>query len=394
MAAQEARRQDGGSEVERLKRELAAVRQRLHDEVAYYQAETETTRQRVEAEQLRIHAQEVARRREVEDQLARTQTELREIREHADRLQRRYDELNRQYLQQEENARLNAEEQVAQTRAAARAAWQSAEEELGSMEKALNEARRELQQAQERNRQLEETLSSLQGLEGASDEDREAALLEEVTTLRKALNLSERGRGQANQRAVRLAEKLVAVQAGQEQGGAPQQAEGTAAAAPEQPLARSGAGNPVPVDLTEANAVLRAAHGDDAENRADAADDNTLSLGAELADEFQLIQADTSLDREKLRRLQEQVEREDEREADRRRQRDAQQRSAMPFPTAASGSPSGVPEPSAQQGVEPASTPAAGDEQHRRTRWPTVVALVVLLAGLSGAAFWFLGGLA
>lgn len=388
MSAQEARRQEaaGQSEVERLKKELAALRQRLQDEVAYYQAETETTRQRVEAEQLRIHAQEVARRREVEDELARVKRQLQEIQEHSDRLQRRYDELNRQYLKQEESARLSAEEQVTQTREAARAAWQSAEEELAAMEAELNEARRQVAAEQERNRQLEETLGSLQGLEAASDEDREAALLEEVTALRKALNLSERGRGQANQRAVRLAEKLVGLQAEQERS--------TPADAVHVQETRStprgaGAGNPVQVDLTEANAVLRAAHGNEAGTSAD--DTAATSLGAELADEFQLIQADTSLDRNKLERLEQQVAKEDQRQAERDRQRaEAQQQRHAPL---FGESPSGhraaaAAEPAAVTTAQP-QTPEP-DTQPRR--WPAAVALAVLLGVVGGAVTWFLGG--
>ena len=388
MSAQEARRQEaaGQSEVGRLKKELAALRQRLQDEVAYYQAETETTRQRVEAEQLRIHAQEVARRREVEDELARVKRELQEIQEHSDRLQHRYDELNRQYFKQEESARLSAEEQMNQTRDAARAAWQSAEEELAAMETELNEARRQIAAEQERNRQLEETLGSLQGLEGASDEDREAALLEEVTALRKALNLSERGRGQANQRAVRLAEKLVGLQAEQERG---DPAEAVQAQATRRKTRGAGAGNPVQVDLTEANAVLRAAHGGEAEGSGN--DEVATSLGAELADEFQLIQADTSLDRNKLERLEQQVAKEDQRQAERDRQRTEagkQRHESMFGETPPGRNAAAAKEPSAVTRAQP-QTPAP-EAQPRR--WPVAVALTVLLGVVGGAVTWFLGG--
>ena len=388
MSAQEARRQEaaGQSEVERLKKELAALRQRLHDDVAYYQAETETTRQRVEAEQLRIHAQEVARRREVEDELARVKRQLQEIQEHSDRLQRRYDELNRQYLKQEDSARLSAEEQVTQTREAARAAWQSAEEELATVEAELNEARRQVVAEQERNRQLEETLGSLQGLECASDEDREAALLEEVTALRKALNLSERVRGQANQRAVRLAEKLVALQAERHRSNP---ADAVQAQENRSAPRGFGAGNPFQVDLTEANAVLRAAYGGKAGGAGD--DEASASLGAELVDEFQLIQADTSLDRIKRERLEQQVAKEDQRQAERGRQR-AEARKQRREPIFGETPPrhraAAAAEPAAVTGEQPRA-PEPGAQPRR---WPAAVALAVALGVVGGAVTWFLGG--
>ncbi len=387
MSAQEVRRQEaaGQSEVERLKKELAALRQRLNDDVAYYRAESETARQRVEAEQLRIHAQEVARRRKLEEELASVTRKLQEAQEHNDRLQRRYDDLHHQYLQQQETARLSAEDQVAQTREAARDAWQSAEQELASMEGQLNDARLELAREQERSRQLEETLGTLQGVEGQNDEDREAALLDEVTALRKALNLSERGRGQANQRAVRLAEKLVALQTAQERSSpsaAVQSQESRQAGS------RFGAGNPVQVDLTEANAVLRAAHGD--ESRSGDGDEAVLSLGAELADEFLLIEADNSLDRSKLQRMQEQVDKEDQRQAQ-REQEQAAERRARATPAVAQPAPQQKAPVSRTETRSRSEVPEAAASGSGTRRWPTAVALVVLLGGVGAGLAWFLG---
>ena len=393
MCAREARRQDAGVEVERLKRELAAVQQRLEEEVAYYRAQTETTRQRVQGEQLRVHAQEVARRREVEDELARTQSELRQVREQAERLRRRHEELDRQYQLLEASARLNAEEQVAQTRIAARDAWQSAEEELAAMEAELSEARRGLAQEQERSRQLEETLGSMQSLEGAGEEDRQAALLGEVTALKKALNLSERGRQQAHKRAVSLAEKLVTMQAEPQVPNRPAFSRGRTGHS-------GGTSNPVQVDLSEANAVLSGAQASSAAEsgntaEADAWAGSPFAFDADLADEFRLIQADTSLDRHKLERLQQQVEAEDRRQAEEHRRHVAASR---PKPAV-------VAEAELQQarlGSTGASAPVPRQPRvqerrsrqavvRRRSRWPAVAALLTVLGALGAGSAWYLG---
>ena len=397
MAAQEARRPEAVGEVERLRRELAAVRQQWEDEVAYYRAQAETTRQRLEADQLKLHAQEVARRREVENDLQRVRVELREVREQSERQQRRYEELNRQYLQQEESARLSAEEQVTHVRATAREAWQSAEEELAAMEKDLSEARRALTEEQERTRQLEETLGSLQGLDGEGDEDRQEALLEEITALKKALNISERGREQAHKRNVRLAEKLVAMQAERSDAQASDQQQAPSGAA-ERAYRSPGAGNPVAVDLSEADAVLKAAHSaNDSAVEAEPADDSSQPspFGAELSDEFRLIQADNSLDQRKLERLQAQVEEDERRESERQRQAAAQRKSTL-FTSKGVQPPDRPPSASG-----PAERGAGADAGHRAPaseqpgstprRWPVATGLVVALAGLTVGGAWFFG---
>ncbi|MFV8834609.1 hypothetical protein [Aquisalimonas sp.] len=391
MSAMDANRTENGNEIERLRRELAAVRQRLEEEVAYHRGQVEATRQRVESEHLRAQAQEVARRRELEEELSRAKAELREVREQSERLQRRYDALNQQSLQQEETARSSAEEQLAQMRAAARSAWQSAEEELGAMERDLAEARRALAEEQERTRQLEETVASLQGLDDGSGSDHESALLDELAALKKALSLSERSREHANKRTVRLAEKLVAIQAEQRL-----REEGESVEPPADGAARVGAGNPVPVDLSEANAVLSASQaseggGDDVGAVVPAA---SRSLEADLADEFRVIQADRSLDRSRLERLEEQV-RDQERE-DARRERERQQHPRPPQPSAAAA----TQEPARQVAREPvgseapspgSSAPEAADAPMRPRRWPSVLALVVLVGLLAAGSAWFLG---
>lgn len=388
MSAGDANRTDNGDEASRLKRELAAVRQRLEDEVAYYRGQVEATRQRVESEQLRAQAREVARRRELEDELGRAKAELRDVREQSDRLQRRYEALNQQYLQQDESARLSTEEQVAQTQAAARSAWQSAEEELAAMERDLAEARAALAEEQERVRQLEDTLNGLQGLQDGGGGDQESALRDEVAALKKALRLSERSREHANKRAVRLAEKLVAVQAEQ-----PSPETGSRQEAPAGPAVRSGAGNPVPVDLSEANAVLRASQapesvGDDVGG---VVPGDSRSLDDDVADEFRLIQADRSLDRSRLERLEQQVRDQEREDARRERERETERRRVTPSAIAPAPEPprAGASEP--KPSVKRAEAEPVADSRAGARRWPSVLVLLVLVAllGLGGA--WFLG---
>ncbi|SEO93480.1 hypothetical protein [Aquisalimonas asiatica] len=388
MSATDANRPDNGGETERLRRELAAVRQRLEDEVAYYRGQVETTRQRVESEHLRAQAREVARRRQLEEELSRAKTELRELREQSERLQRRYETLNQQYLQQEESARSSAEEQLAQTRAAARSAWQSAEEELAAMEADLAQARRALAEEQERARQLEETVASLQGLDDTGGSDHESTLLDEIAALKKALNLSERSREHANKRTVRLAEKLVAIQAERRLRDETESAEPAATGG----ASRFGAGNPVPVDLSEANAVLSASQaaesaGDDVGAVVPA---SARSLEADLADEFRVIQADRSLDRSRLERLEQQVREQEREDVRRERERRARQPGASSPPVADPPEPDSTPR--ARPGPPAASpAPAAEDAPVRPRRWPSVLALVVLIGLLGTGSAWFFG---
>lgn len=386
MSAEEARQDEAeGGEVERLRQELAAVRQRLQDEVAYRQAQAESSRQRSETEQLRLHAEELKRRRQAEQALEQHRSELAKAREAYKGLKQRYNALQKDYLSQEEKLTRLAEEDEAQSRAAARAAWQSAEEEVGRLETELGETRQALTEAHERNQQLEQTLASLQGLadQGGSDEDEQAALRDEVAKLRKALELSERGREQANQRAVRLADQLVGLQAQTQT-----EPESPAAAneAPQRGRAVStGAGNAVPVDLTEANAVLVAAQGGPGSD-ARTADPAAADLGAELAEEFQIIPADASLERDQLQARQNRVERESRRQGETSALQERTGSDSMFTAREATA-------PGAQPAPGPAPGASAGRHTRRSSAWITGAVLMVLAAIVGGAGYWFLGDL-
>ena len=382
------------SEAERLREELAAVKQRLQEEVAYHRARAETARQQAEAQHLRQQAAEVARRRRLEDHVATLDAQLREVRDHSDRLQRRYDELSNQFLRQEESTRHSVEEEVARYKAAARSAWQSAEEELAKMEKEMQRVRQELDQERARSRQLEDTLRNLQGLEGGGGEDQAAALSEELTALKKALNLSERRRAQLQMRTVRLAEQLVEMQASvaEAEEVSPATPSGQGSEAHVRNVYRAfhtGAGNPTEVDLSEANAVLRQAAQQHSGGRA--ADGGTAgglieSPEEELAEEFMLMAADSSLDRAKLARLQQQVERQEA--EDRAREAQATSQPARHKSRAKRSVPSRAQAPA--EPPKPTDLPLfspgiVGKVFH-------VLLVILLLLVLGGLAAWFLGG--
>lgn len=386
MSAEGARHEDAeGGEVERLRQELAAVRQRLQDEVAYRQAQAESSRQRSETEQLRLHAEELKRRRQAEHALEQHRKELNKAREAYRTLKERYDGLQKDYLEQEQRLSRIADDSAEQSQAAARAAWQSAEEEVDRLEAELEETRQALNQAQERNQHLEQTLASLQGVaeQGGSDEDEQAALRDELMKLRKALELSERGREQANQRAVRLADQLVGLQARTK---TESNQPGAASASDSRRTANTGAGNPVAVDLTEANAVLVAAQGGPGGNTREA-DPAAADLGAELAEEFQIIPADASLERDQLSARQNRVEREAQRHpGDVARHSHAASDSL--FTARDVGARAGQPAAAAT-----GTTARGRDRRGRSFPWLTGAVVVVLVVTCAGAGYWFLGDL-
>lgn len=310
-----------GSEVDRLRRELAASRQRLEDEVTYYRGQVEHARKRAEAEHLRVQASEVSRRRQLEDEVAALRTRLHDAKEHGDRLQRRYDELSEQYLKQEAAGRDTVEARIAQYQAAAREAWRSAEEEVARMEREISEAHEALEKERNRSRDMENSLRRVKSQERDS-ENRRTELLDEAAALRQALNLSERARVQSHRRAVQLRERLEEVNArleDLERRPAGASRTGGHAGADGKPVrqrffgsAYAGVDNPSEVDLSKANAVLRDASGpEDEALSTDAGMSTQAAMGPQdldFSDEFLLISTDESLDRRKVARLREQVE--------------------------------------------------------------------------------------
>ncbi len=387
-----------GQEVDRLRRELASVRKRLEEEVAYHRAQAETARQRAESEHLRAQAAEVARRRRLEDKVATLEAQRQEAAEHAARLQRRYDELSQQFLKQEESARHTVQEEVERYRAAAQSAWRSAEDELSAMESELQRQREMYEKEHQRARQLEDTLRDLQGVDGGGAEDQADALLEEVSALKKALNLSERGRAQAQRRAIRLAEQLVELEARlhdtdeRPAGRAPRQ-EGPAGHIQETYRAfQFGAGNPREVDLSEANAVLRGASASLLEASDEAlADSGSNVFEGDLADEFLMVSSDQSLDRVKLAKLQEDVEKAEregrEHEAAREKRRRA---NVFLEPEAAAGQRARTGAGGTRQGP-PAAAAGAPAPTKLGSKLFGVLLLLVLLGVLGGVGMWLLG---
>ncbi len=407
----------GAGEAEKLKRELAMVRQRLEDEVAYHRGQAEAARRAAEAEHLRAQAAEVARRRRLEDQVADLEARLHESRDHGARLQRRYDELSQQFLQQEASARSTVEEEVARYRAAAQSAWRSAEEEVAEMELEVSRHREALERERARVRQLEDTLRTLQGVEGEGAEDRLDDLQGEVVALKKALHLSERARIQAQRRAVRLAEQLVELETAVQDGTAGAQGSGASASARQPgPFPASLVGtsaNPQEVDLSEANEILRRAAGVGSGVGASDAQqpDLGVSLGDDLADEFLLVTSDESLDRLKLARLQMEVETGDQedrvheqaREQRRRRNvfldqaEEAEARSSRPAkreqPATRSRQPVGARSGAAERPITAAPDGRSpGFSTGGGSRLPMIIAVLVLLGVAGGAAYWVLGG--
>ncbi len=396
-----------GSEVERLRQELAAVRQRLEEEVAYHRAKAETSRQQIEAQHLRQQAAEVARRRRLEDQVATLEAQLRESRDHGDRVQRRYDELANQFLQQEESTRHSVQEEVARYKAAAQSAWQSAEEELARMEGEMHRLREALNAERSRSRQLEETLRSLQGLDGNVDEDEADSLRGELSTLRKALDLSERRRVQLQQRTVRLAEQLVGMQgkvselqqSAEDTDKARADSEGAAQVRNVYRSFHTGAGNPTQVDLSEANAILRAAAAQnavDAESKKAApALDVSGGLDDDIAEEFLLMSADSSLDAGKLERLQQQVEKQEAQDRARQTVQTARRNGFLEDEQDAAAA-AGKAHQSARKPVAPSPQPvreargglSLGQHFSKLAQGLLVVALLLALGGI---AIWFLG---
>lgn len=389
MAEQSGR---AGSEIDRLRQELTASRQRLEDEVNYYRAQVEVGRKRMEAEHVRLQASEVARRRKLEDEMAVLQTRLHDALQHSERLQRRYDELSEQFLRQEASSRDSVEEQVRRYQAAAREAWRSAEEEVERMERELSEARGAQQKEQARRQEIEETLRSLQEM-GSDSEDRQADLEEELSAVKQALNLSERARVQTQRRAVMLGEKLVEVQAnldGLAQKAAAADKAATASELPKKgPFSglSNGAGNPTEVDLSRANEVLKSvsANKDDIDQGESMTFESAAgSAELELADEFMVISADASLDRAKVNRLREQVEQAELQESTQRlaqkqaaREHDLMRESASPHP------------PASRKPGPVRAVPESPGSQHRSRGIGVITTVAVLL--LAGAGGWLLG---
>jgi hypothetical protein len=148
------------AEVARLKAELAQTQKRLEEEVSYYRAEVEATRQRVQDESVRSSADEVSRRRRAEEQVLSLQADLADAEAEAERNRTHYEELARKIRQLETQSREQTRAEVEKVRTASKLAWRNAEEELEVVEQELSETRRLLAKERERVKQLEAAVTT------------------------------------------------------------------------------------------------------------------------------------------------------------------------------------------------------------------------------------------
>ena len=267
------------AEVERLKEELAQLKKRLEEEVSYYRGELETTRQRVEDESLRSTANEVSRRRRAEELVLSLKADLVDAEAEAERNRQHYEELARQIKQLEAQAKEHTRAEVEKVRTASKLAWRNAEEELEVVEQELTEARRLLGKERERVKQLEAALASArQEAAAAAGPDPESLRL--ISALKKALWTTAEARRKAEMQLAAL------------QSGVPAPAAGQAPAKPAAAVAADSGWRPQPsgsvdAELRESWQTLRVGELDEG-----------------FSDEFRLMAADTSLDRETFEQVQ------------------------------------------------------------------------------------------
>ncbi|WP_121441790.1 hypothetical protein [Alkalispirillum mobile] len=145
-------------EIRRLKRELQEARTRLAEDAAYYRAELEANRQRIENRHLRSQAGEVAKRRRAEESLAHVRAELKRTKADLTRLRDQHEELTRKLLAQEETLEGGTEGAPGQ---GGSAAWEQTEQELHRMRTENERLRKALSRERTLRRQLEETLSRI-----------------------------------------------------------------------------------------------------------------------------------------------------------------------------------------------------------------------------------------
>jgi hypothetical protein len=273
----EAERTRSSDELARLRRELEEARTRLEEETAYYRAELENTRQRVEKQNVREHAEEVSKRRRVEEQVLALKAELRQAQSELERARTGSEELVRQLAEQEQIAGARADSEIAKVKAAAKAAWKSAEEEVARAEHDHVATKQELAQAQERLTALEAELERARK-GAASESSAESQRL--IASLKKALWETAQAR--------RRAEVQLAVL----QAGGPQAQDAGAAINLAQPAPPTAPG------LPSGDSIYRELKLDDLKAL------NFGDMHNDFSDEFLLMPGDASLDAETFQKLQ------------------------------------------------------------------------------------------
>ncbi|ABI55727.1 hypothetical protein ACN2MM_02390 [Alkalilimnicola ehrlichii MLHE-1] len=148
-------------EINRLRRELQEARARLAEDAAYYRAELEASRQRIENRHLRSQASEVAKRRRAEESLAHLRGELKRTKAELTQLREQHEELTQKLLDQEEALQGRAGVDPERVHEASRAAWANTEQELHRIRTENERLRKALSRERTLRRQLEATLSRI-----------------------------------------------------------------------------------------------------------------------------------------------------------------------------------------------------------------------------------------
>ena len=178
------------SELKRLRDELQQTQLRLEEVTNYYRGEIEAVRRRSEDQLLQVQADEAAKRRRAEEQVTQLNAELKSARSEADKAKRRYQELlNRiEAIEAESREAVRAERDRYED--SARAAWQTAEQEVERLNSELAELQRELAaERSERERVVQD-----QSDREAAYERRDAERQQLITRLKRALKASEQRR--------------------------------------------------------------------------------------------------------------------------------------------------------------------------------------------------------
>lgn len=248
------------AEIQRLREELKQTQLRLEEVTNYYRGEIEAVRKRSEDHLLQVQADEAARRRRAEEQVTQLNAELKSARSEAEKSKRRYQALldRIEKIEAESRAEVTAERNRYED--SARAAWQTAEEEVERLNGELAELQRELENERSERQRVENEKADLEASYERRDDERQKL----ITRLKRALQASEQRR-----------EALEAE-------GAPQAAP---AAAARQPAAAGAGKQPSGAAETQVQVDPAAGWGH-----------FQLGEGDDISEEFLMIQADRSFD--------------------------------------------------------------------------------------------------
>jgi hypothetical protein len=178
------------AEVRRLREELKQTQLRLEEVTNYYRGEVEAVRKRSEDHLLQVQADEAARRRRAEEQVSQVNAELKSARSESEKSKRRYQALldRIEKIEAESRAEVTAERNRYED--SARAAWQTAEEEVERLNAELAELQRELEDERSGRQRLEQEKTDLEASYQRRDDERQKL----INRLKRALQASEQRR--------------------------------------------------------------------------------------------------------------------------------------------------------------------------------------------------------